>query len=169
MSSQAKVLLEQTDENGTALQCEEVNLSDTLFWLVAYQTQTRQYDKGSLLNQTLIRLLWALFQLGPALGHVLKNQILARILLHHINQNSPPLILITFGTRTSPSYLLGPPVSHPPGDVWPPWLVHLTSVILLALIFLSNYLPSDFLTCFMAVNLYFYELSPICLPYCEPP
>lgn len=51
-------------------------------------------DRGSLLDQTLVRILWAPFQVvaRPSFGVCSKSLILARILLSQFNQNLPPSI-----------------------------------------------------------------------------
>lgn len=98
LSSLSTVLTEQTNENKSHCSLRMVNVRHDTLCLVA----AAEHRPGSM-----TKILFLSFQLGPALGHVLKNKILARILLSQFNQNPPHTLLIS----DHPWYIRPPSIS----------------------------------------------------------
>lgn len=87
------VLTEQTDENDTSLHAWlMVHLSDIVPSCCLPYTDPEVWQRLSFLDQTLVKAPLISFSRGPVLQHVLKSQILPRILISQFNQNLPTLV-----------------------------------------------------------------------------
>lgn len=74
-----------------------------MVWLVCNEKWTslgtrERSAKNSLLDQTLVSFLWALFQLSPILRQVIKSPVLSRNLLNHFSCNLIKFLILHYSS-----------------------------------------------------------------------
>lgn len=145
------------------------NLSRQAALVAACQTQTLRSDKDSFLDQTLDRLRWALFQLGPVLGHVVKSKNPTQF------KQNPPNLGIWRPSITAGFLIL----NRPPRDIWPPWLNWFSQNTPYRCSLLGIFHPLTPPNCSLAVSSHFFffcciwswawSRSPATKPLCSSP